>query len=134
MDDDRPINDDDLGWDGDQRVHGGTPYSGSAYLLHPDGSLALRVTYRDGFEEGICREWHPNGELKREWFAGRGRATGKIEEWHAGGKIRSVGVYEFSAEIRYDEWDESGNLIGHRQIDENTALFDYERSMRRASS
>lgn len=131
--DDRRVNDDDLDWDDDLRVLDGTPYSGTAFLLHPDGTLAFEVTYRDGFEEGVHREWHPNGELKRTWFAERGRATGKVEEWHACGRIRSVGVYEFGVEIHYDEWDESGNLVAHRQIDENSALFDYVRSMRASS-
>jgi antitoxin component YwqK of YwqJK toxin-antitoxin module len=134
MSDARRVNADNLDWDDDLRVLDGTPYSGSAFLLHPDGSLAFEVTYRDGFEEGVCREWHPNGKLKLEWFAERGRATGRVEEWHPGGRVKSVGVYESGVEILYEEWDESGNLVAHRQIDENTALFDYVRSMRRASS
>jgi hypothetical protein len=60
MSDNRRVNDNDLDWDDDLRILAGTPYSGSAFLLHPGGSLALEVTYRDGFEDGVCREWHPS--------------------------------------------------------------------------
>ena len=127
---DERVNEEDLDWDDDVRVLGGTPYSGIAFLLYPDGSRKREVTYQNGFAEGNCREWHLNGNLKREWFAERGRATGKIKEWHADGTVKSIGEYEFGAELQYDEWDESGDLSIHRQIDENSELFKYVQRMR----
>jgi antitoxin component YwqK of YwqJK toxin-antitoxin module len=127
---DQRVNEDDLDWDDDLSVLDSTPYSGTAFLLYPDGSLKREVTYQNGFEEGDCREWHPNGNLRREWLAERGRATGNVKEWHADGTVKSVGEYEFGVELQYDEWNESGDLVAHRRIDENTRSFKYSQRKR----
>ncbi len=124
------INEDELDWDDDLSVLDGVPYSGTGFLVYPDGTLKREVFYRDGFEEGVCIEWHPNGKLKREWFAERGRAKGKVTEWHDNETVKSVGEYEFGTELQYDEWNESGELILSRRIDEGSAQMKYVEQMR----
>jgi|SRR5689334_8904002 MORN repeat protein len=123
------VNEDDLEWDEDMRLLAGTPFSGVGFALYDDGSLRSESPYRDGFEEGTCREWHPNGRLRREWNAVRGCAT-ELTEWHENGVVKCAGRYEYGAEIEYREWDDAGALLVHRQIDETTELFAYVQSMR----
>jgi len=68
------INEDELGWDGDRRLLNGVPYSGPAFSCYSHGTVESKATYRNGFKEGLCREWFPSGTLKLEWTAERGRA------------------------------------------------------------
>ncbi len=126
------INEEELDWDGDISVLKGTPYTGKAYMSFPNGAVKREVLFKEGFEEGLCREWHKNGNLRREWIAQRGVPIGKVTEWHENGVVKSVGEYEFGAELKYEEWDESGELVQSRQIDEASELFKYVEQMRAA--
>ena len=126
------IDEEQLDWDDDVSVLNGVPYTGVGVMYYPDGSLEGEASYVDGFKEGVVREWHPNGKLRTEWFAERGRAEGKVTEWHQNGVVKSVGEYEFGVEIKFDEWDEAGELLQSRQIDESSELFKHVQQMRAA--
>jgi antitoxin component YwqK of YwqJK toxin-antitoxin module len=124
------VDDDELDFDEDQRILKGVPFTGIGFSEYPNGRLRGEAPYKDGFEEGVCRKWFPNGQLKREWLAVHGRATGTVTEWHENGKIKSIGEYEYGAELSYDEWSESGELTNHRQLDTASELFKYVQHMR----
>ncbi|MCA9114130.1 MAG: hypothetical protein KDA79_03535 [Planctomycetaceae bacterium] len=126
------MNEEELDWDDDVTILNGTPYSGIGFLEYSDGSLKRKVTYRDGFEEGLCQEWYADGSLKREWVAERGRVKGELKEWHENGAVKCIGKYEFGVEIQYDEWNKSGDLMVHRTLEEGTALAEYLQQQRRA--
>ena len=125
------INENELDWDDDVSVFHGIPYTGIAFSTYPNGALKREFPYRDGFHEGHCREWFENGFLKREWISKRGRAEGEIREWHPTGTIKSIGIYEFGAEIEFTEWSPSETIILRRKLDENSVVAKYVRQMRR---
>jgi antitoxin component YwqK of YwqJK toxin-antitoxin module len=126
----------ELDWDEDMRLHKGVPFSGVGFEMYPgsDSVMVSESVYSDGFREGLCREWYPSGQLKREWQASHGVAMGRMTEWHESGKVRSVGEYEFGVAIRYDEWEERGHLVVTMRIDPNSGQFKYVQMMRQRRS
>jgi hypothetical protein len=115
----------------DQRTHHGQPFNGVGFLMYPNGQLRFEAVYRDGFKEGVVREWHANGQLMEEWFAEHGQAQREIKEWHANGQLRAVRVVEFGAQIERREWDEQGKTISYDHINPASALYKYVLEMRR---
>ena len=43
----------------------GVPFTGIAYELIP-GRWRSEVTYRDGMQDGVARDWYPSGQPKGE--------------------------------------------------------------------
>ncbi|QDU23955.1 toxin-antitoxin system YwqK family antitoxin [Urbifossiella limnaea] len=125
MADDVRVNENDLELDEDMLLLAGVPFSGVGFDLYEDGSLRSESPFRDGFRDGLCREWHPNGRLRCEWIAAQGTITGVKTEWHPGGALKAVGQYEYGVEIESREWDDAGDLISYWQIDEKSAIYAY---------
>ncbi len=48
------------------------PFTGEAFLLHPDESVAWTRQFKNGYADGPSREFHPNGNLaaEGEWSYG----------------------------------------------------------------
>lgn len=125
---------DELDWgEGDLRTVHDVPYSGIAVLKHSNGVIKRRLSFSGGLEEGLCCDFYANGQLEREWNAVRGRAEGKITEWYDNGAVRSIGIYEFGAELEYNEWDSNGVLIESRKLDEESELMKYVVQMRNSN-
>jgi antitoxin component YwqK of YwqJK toxin-antitoxin module len=124
------VNEEELEYDDDQRIHRGQPFNGIGFLIYPNGQLRSEALYRDGFKEGIVRDWHANGQLMEEWIAKHGQATGEIREWHANGQLRAVRLVEFGAQIERREWDEQGKLLSYEHINPASAHYQYVLKMR----
>jgi antitoxin component YwqK of YwqJK toxin-antitoxin module len=112
-----------LEFNDDQRIYNGNPFTGVAYEEYPNGILKREITYKDGFENGLCRDWYPSGQLKCEWNALRGRAKGKLTKWHENGTIKAISEHDFGLELKYQEWTSDGQLVTARQIDTNSNLY-----------
>lgn len=119
------IDENDLDLDEDVCLYQGQPFTGTVQAFHPNGAMKKESPYSDGFEQGPCREWYSNGQLKREWHAVRGAAEGKVCEWHENGQIKSVASYLKGAELAYDEWNDAGLLVAHRELDRQSELWKY---------
>jgi antitoxin component YwqK of YwqJK toxin-antitoxin module len=128
------VKEEHLHWDDDVTVFNGLPFTGVAFLEYPNAVLKREAYYKDGFEEGLVREWHANGKLKREWLAVHGRAEGKVTEWHDNGMVKSVGEYEYGVELRFGEWNEFGALVKSRTINMESELFKYVQKMRQTKA
>jgi antitoxin component YwqK of YwqJK toxin-antitoxin module len=119
------IDGDDIEFDEDVVLRQGVPFTGMIRAYHPNGAIREDTPYCDGFKEGICKEWHDNGQLSCEWHAVRGVIHGKKYEWHANGQIRSIASHSHGVDFSCDEWDETGLLIIHREIDKQSSLYKY---------
>ena len=128
------INDEELKWDGDMSVLDGVPYTGISYLTHPSGALKRESHYVDGFEHGLCREWHSNQTLKRAYSAERGVVVGMMVEWHESGAIKSMTTYECGSEMRKEEWDVGGLKARVTEMDRHSELMKFIVSKRREKS
>jgi antitoxin component YwqK of YwqJK toxin-antitoxin module len=119
-----------LDWDEDVSMLDGVPYTGSAFLMFTDGALKRECYFQDGFEQGECKEWYSNGQVRKQWIAQRGVATGDVKTWHENGQLKSIGNFEFGAELHYEEWDATGKLIESRHIEKESELMKYVEMMR----
>jgi antitoxin component YwqK of YwqJK toxin-antitoxin module len=66
---------------------------GTYYLYHPNGNLAIKGTYQNGWKVGLWVEYYPNGKKKKE--------TIYAKNWY--------NVSKETPQIR--EYDENGRLI-----------------------
>lgn len=119
------IDEDDLDLDEDVCLYQGQPFTGTVQAFHPNEVMKRESPYTDGFAHGLCREWHSNGKLQREWIAIRGRIDGKETVWHENGQVKSVAIYLKGAELAYDEWSDAGQLVTHRELDQQSELWKY---------
>ncbi|VTS04904.1 toxin-antitoxin system YwqK family antitoxin [Tuwongella immobilis] len=125
------IDEDDLDLDEDVCLYQGQPFTGIVQALHPNGVIKRESPYLDGFAHGVCREWHSNGQLQREWVAIRGRIDGMETMWHENGQVKSVAIYLKGAELEYDEWNDAGLLVTHRELDRQSELWKYANNSNR---
>ncbi len=116
------ISDEDLDGDHEMREHLGNPFTGIAYAKYSNGNLETEITCLDGRPDGLCREWYPNGQQRREWTARSGPVHGVCTEWYDDGAIKSVAKYSCGVEVIYDEWSASGELITHRELDDQSPM------------
>lgn len=128
------VEDNELEWDDDVTVHEGSPFTGIAFRNYPNGSCEYEFRYVNGFREGIQREFFDNADMKEEWVAERGAAVGEVRKWHKNRQLKSVGNFEYGAELQYDEWDATGTLIESRRIDRDSQLMKYVETMRERAS
>ena len=110
--------------DEDMALYDGEPFSGIAYSLYLNGRLRSEHPFRNGFEEGLCRDWHENGQLAAKWSAARGQAT-RLLEWFESGIVKCAGRYEYGVELAYKEWNDQGDLIVERVIAADSPLHKY---------
>jgi len=115
----------DLDTDEDLTTYQGQPLTGTTQAWYPNGVKWREYPYIDGFEQGLCKEWHSNGQLKCEWFAIRGRIDGTETVWHENGQVKSVAIYSKGVELAYDEWSDAGQLVTHRELDQQSELWKY---------
>ena len=65
------LDDPSLEWDDDLVSKDGVPITGLGYNIHL-GAKEVELHYVDGLPSGMCREFYPNGVLRKEWNARRG--------------------------------------------------------------
>ncbi|MBD8498789.1 toxin-antitoxin system YwqK family antitoxin [Paenibacillus arenosi] len=95
---------------------GGKPFTGLTYELYENGCLRYFCFYKNGFKEGMFREYYRSGKLKSEEVMKYGQTIGKRTIWYESGKIKSVSEHEQGIELSYNEWDEFNKLILSRQL------------------
>lgn len=89
------INEDDLeltGFDGGGQPifhYNGKPFTGILVMYEDDGTLSYEQEHQDGYNEGLFRPYHKNGQI--------------YEEYQAHNNVEVDGTYK--------RWDENGNLL-----------------------
>jgi antitoxin component YwqK of YwqJK toxin-antitoxin module len=92
--------------------HKGIPFTGFAFSMHPvNGELQLLATFKEGFEEGIYREWHENGQLKEVREMTQGQSDGYKICWYPNGLLKSQCQYMEGITIYEKSLDEKSNMI-----------------------
>lgn len=82
-------------WGAGRWSYNGTPFTGVTYEYWPNTQILNNESeYVDGYEEGLQREYHQNGQLRLEYY--------KKDDF----------VYNYMK-----KWDEQGNLIYHVEYD-----------------
>jgi antitoxin component YwqK of YwqJK toxin-antitoxin module len=90
----------------------GTPYTGYAYALFPQsGTVSYEYNLVNGYQEGIQKQWYPNGQLQSEQNFENNIPNGKCSEWHENGVLRFEGEYDFGKKIWSKSYNDRGELI-----------------------
>ncbi|MFD6391377.1 toxin-antitoxin system YwqK family antitoxin [Nocardia sp. NPDC060259] len=106
-----------LGSDDDRTTYRGTPYTGQAIEIGPDGTVVGRWSFVDGYDDGLSQAWHDNGALASEGLMQRGLAVGEWREWRRDGTLATLDVYARPGYLRLRKrWDEHGALIDNQLV------------------
>lgn len=96
----------------------GKPFTGIGYE-HLRTGERIEVSYLDGRQTGIAREWYPDGTLKSEEHYVNGSKHGICQEWFKNGQLKTEAFYEFSIRVKEKIWNEKGELVQEFEISEN---------------
>jgi len=118
----------------DALAYNGEPFTGISIEKYHSGNIKQEHSYIDGFPNGLCRDWYESGELKSEWIALRGEAPREVKVWFDNGQIKSKKISEHGVELRYEEWDSSGNLICNRELTPDSPMATFLERMRSLKS
>jgi antitoxin component YwqK of YwqJK toxin-antitoxin module len=108
------------GWD-DGYTYNGESFTGVAFELGEGGRLVAEVEFRSGIQEGMWREWHPDGVPSREARLERGVWHGHCREWHPNGQLALEGEWEYGVSLHRRRWDEAGVLAEEYEVASNAS-------------
>lgn len=77
---------------------------------YENGQLEDEKNYKDGEMNGLKREWWENGQLKKEENYKDGEWDGLFRYWYENGQLEEEGNYKNGEEISKKCWDENGQL------------------------
>lgn len=90
----------------------GKPYTGYAYALFPQsGTVSYEYNLVNGYQEGVQKQWYPNGRLKTEHGMQNNIYHGLAKSWYESGVLRFEAEYEKGNEIWSKSYNEKGELI-----------------------
>ena len=92
------------------------PFTGLAKHYRDDGSLESEVSYEDGVQEGVYRDWNTQGKLVEEGYIHLGTFHGKVSKWFDNGQLKSVEIYKFGICVETTEWNEQGLELAHSEL------------------
>ncbi len=84
---------------------GGKPVNGTVVAKDANQRMTSETTYKDGFPNGLMREWYPNGQLKFE------KEARYVDKGQFGGGLEVIGVNK--------SWCENGTLRADQPGDSN---------------
>lgn len=90
----------------------GRPFTGVAYESDGTGRLISEVTYVDGLQNGVGREWYESGKLRSESQFMHGSKHGLSKNWYEDGRLASEAEYQYSIKTQERTWDRGGTPIG----------------------
>ncbi len=90
--------------------HNGEPFTGIAVSQFSDGQRRTETPYENGWRQGECKSWYPNGQLRELWHANDNVCHGTRTAWYPTGNLKVRGLYEFGSVIEVETWDESGSV------------------------
>lgn len=105
--------------------HNGKPFTGIAYETAPDGWLRSEMTFVNGMQDGVSRDWFDNGQMDSETYFRKGVPHGLNREWDEQGRLREESMHEFGVRTELKQWDEHGHLTNHWKIGRDDIDYQY---------
>jgi antitoxin component YwqK of YwqJK toxin-antitoxin module len=105
----------------------GRPFTGVAYETDGAGRLISEMTYVDGQQSGVGREWYESGKLRSESQFMHGSKHGLSRNWYEDGALASESEYQYSIKTQEKTWDRGGAPVGDWSLpanDPQRALID----------
>lgn len=76
------------------------PFTGFIVDYYSNGNLASEEEYKNGYKEGVIREYFENGQMEEEYFIKFNRLCKSFKLWDINGNL-----------IKYTKYDNDGNII-----------------------
>jgi len=114
--------------------YNGIPFTGFTFSIYPaSGQLKLLISFKDGFEDGIYREWYENGQLKEIREITHGNSDGYKICWYPDGLLKSEVQYMEGFVICEKNWDQEANIIENKVFVDNIDIYKtwYKKGMTR---
>jgi hypothetical protein len=89
-------------------------FTGMAFTLHGDGSLASEIPFVDGCAHGRCVDFAKSGQIIRDYAMEHGRSVGQDRAWWPDGTPRWDRVRGRHPDYREHRWNEAGVLVSER--------------------
>jgi hypothetical protein len=112
-------------------LYQGRPFTGVAYTLGPDGTVASEQEFREGLRWGFAWERYRSGQIYSETMFYRDVLHGRAKEWHKHGQLAEEGEYEYGITIWKKKWDEDGALVEEYELAEADSNFSLLQTLRR---
>lgn len=91
-------------WGAGRWSYNGNPFTGIAYEYWPNSQiLHIESEYVDGYEQGLQREYHSNGQLRLEYFKKDDFVYNYMKKWD----LLGVLVYH----VEYNKYGHITNAI-----------------------
>lgn len=88
--------------------HDGAPFTGIAYETALAGWLTEEMTFVEGIQTGVAREFDREGKVIVEEHYLSGKLHGQRKKWHPNGQLANDEKYEFGTLVAANRWDEKG--------------------------
>jgi hypothetical protein len=102
------------------------PFTGVAYALHPDGTLAGETPYLEGCMHGHSVAFHSNGRLSRDTTMRHARFVGDNLAWWPEGTLRLHRLCGQHPVYREWRWNRAGVLIAQRDDEAGESRLWYD--------
>ncbi|BDZ53054.1 hypothetical protein DSM26151_15330 [Agromyces marinus] len=108
----------------------GLPFTGTAFEESPVLGRS-EITYRDGVQEGVARDWYPSGTLKGESEFVQGALHGVVREFRPDGMLAEESRYEYGIRILRRTFAADGSAVTTEKLDEGGDEADLLQRLRR---
>ena len=108
---------------------GGVPFTGIAYEESPSGRS--EISFRNGLQEGLARDWYPGGGLKAESHFVQSVLHGLTREFDESGRVTSEADYEYGIQVLGRRYSADGVLLEVQDLDPESELAKRLASLRR---
>ncbi|MET4159340.1 hypothetical protein [Agromyces sp. PvR057] len=125
------VSDAELDYDSDLVcTFGGAPFTGTAFEESPSLGRS-EISYRDGLQDGLARDWYPTGMLKGESEFVQGELHGAVREYRPDGQLAEESRYEYGIRVLHRVYSPDGSVIEASEINATSEEADLLLRLRR---
>jgi len=119
MNESRVVRDSELDYDSDLVCTlDGKAFTGIAYEESPVLGRS-EVSYREGVQEGLARDWYPSGVLKGQSAYVQGVLHGISREFDEDGHLMIEVRYEYGIRVMARRFGSDGSVVATEELDPN---------------
>ena len=101
----------------------GVPFTGVAVESFRGGKIRSEISFVDGMQSGVSRDWYETGVKKSEVEYCENNLHGRSLEWFPDGALKVEAAYERGVELSFTEWSEAGQKVVERIIEPGSVQY-----------
>ncbi len=99
--------------------------TGIVYEAYENGQVITEQSFREGYLEGVSKEWDSEGNLLLEEHYQKGKLHGTHKLWK-GERLLAVILFEEGEAVEYEKWNDKGDLIQKKYPSSETYFWNEE--------